>query len=80
MSAVIPNVGSFQIDTRIGTLTGTVTGDVLVIGSPMTFDFVLTPTAGTRAFTHQRPVMNFVALWTIGDPSGSPFTATITVS
>jgi hypothetical protein len=72
-------VGSFRIETRVGTLSGPVSGTLAFESSDVRFDLLLTPTSGTRAFAHIRPTLRFSSLWIIGPPGGSPFTATITV-
>lgn len=72
-------VGSFRIDTRVGTISGPVSGTLAFESSDVRYDLLLTPTSGTRAFTHIWPTLRFSSLWVIGLPGGSPFTATITV-
>jgi hypothetical protein len=80
VSAVIESVGTFRIETRIGSLSGTVAGDSVLGPVGVIFGFELTPTAGTRAFSHTRPSLRFDSVWSIGSPTGSPFTATITLA
>jgi hypothetical protein len=78
-AAPVPTVGTFRIATRHGTVDGTLVGS-LVIGAPVVFTFDLTPTSGTGVYRHPSGTLHFVARWFIGDPSGSPFSATVSVN
>jgi hypothetical protein len=80
VASEVPIVGTFDIATKRGTLTGTVSGTPIEIASPIVFDFDLAPTSGTGRYEHTKGTLHFRAEWDIGSPAGSPFTATMTVN
>ena len=80
VAAGFESVGTFRIEARNGSLSGTVAGPFDLGAMGFIFSFELTPTAGSRAFNHHRPNLHFDSAWLIAPQAGSPFTATITLA